>query len=121
MRANQTIILLLALGLASAVSAPTDDAANAAAVATNIAIQPGTSGTVAASSTGIKITGTVTDPEGKPAPKVLVSLVGYFSPTGKQTDSEGHFIQPQPVRPEGKSTYCDRSRPGLQPGGGAGP
>jgi hypothetical protein len=91
MRANQTIILLLALGLASAVSAPTDDAANAAAVATNIAIQPGTSGTVAASSTGIKITGTVTDPEGKPAPKVLVSLVGYFSPTGKQTDSEGHF------------------------------
>jgi Carboxypeptidase regulatory-like domain len=41
--------------------------------------------------TGDKISGTVTDPEGKPAPQVRVSLFPAFSPTEKQTDSEGRF------------------------------
>ena len=41
--------------------------------------------------TGDKISGTVSDPEGKPAPQVRVSLFPAFSPTEKQTDSEGRF------------------------------
>src|ERR1035437_482911 len=41
--------------------------------------------------TGDKISGTVTNPDGKPAPQVRVSLFPAFSPTEKQTDSEGRF------------------------------
>ncbi len=58
---------------------------------TNITIQLGTSGTVPASSSSIRISGTVTDPEGKPAPSVRVSLFPSFSAAEKQTDSEGRF------------------------------
>lgn len=58
---------------------------------TNITIQLGTSGTGPASSSSIKISGTVTDLEGKPAPSVRVSLFPSFSAAEKQTDSEGRF------------------------------
>jgi len=58
---------------------------------TNITIQLGTSRAGVASRTSLKITGTVTDPEGKPAPKVQVSLFPSFQPVEKQTDGEGRF------------------------------
>jgi hypothetical protein len=58
---------------------------------TNITIQLGTSGAVGVSRTSLKISGTVTDPGGKPAPKVQVSLFPSFQPTEKQTDGEGRF------------------------------
>jgi protocatechuate 3,4-dioxygenase beta subunit len=73
---------------------------------TNIAIQLGTSGIVGASRTSIKIAGTVTDPEGKPAPKVQVSLFPSFQPTEKQTDGEGRFMftfNPNQFGPMGNS------------------
>ncbi len=38
-----------------------------------------------------KISGTVTDPTGRPAPQARVSLFPGFSQTEKQTDSEGRF------------------------------
>jgi hypothetical protein len=77
------IIIGLALGLASTSSAEGGD--------TNIAIQLGTSGTVVASRSSIKISGTVTGPDDKPAPQVRVSLFPSFSQAEKQTDSEGRF------------------------------
>jgi hypothetical protein len=58
---------------------------------TNITIQLGTSGTVVASRSSIKISGTVTGPDDKPAPQARVSLFPSFSQAEKQTDSEGRF------------------------------
>ena len=58
---------------------------------TNITVQLGTSGTVETSRSRIKIKGTVTGPDGKPAPKVRVSLFPTFGAAEKQTDSEGRF------------------------------
>jgi hypothetical protein len=58
---------------------------------TNITVQMGVRETYAASRTASKITGTVTAPDGKPAPKVLVSLFPSYSPVEKPTDSEGRF------------------------------
>ena len=58
---------------------------------TNITLQIGVRETYAVSRTASKVTGTVTDPEGKPAPKVLVSLFPSFQAAEKQTDSEGRF------------------------------
>ena len=78
------IIIGLALGLASTGNAqPGGD--------TNIIIQLDASGTVAASRSSIKISGTVTGPDDKPAPQVRVSLFPSFSQAEKQTDSEGRF------------------------------
>ena len=39
-----------------------------------------------------KLSGTVLDPEGKPAPKVPVSLFPDYSNTHKNTDEAGHFV-----------------------------
>jgi hypothetical protein len=58
---------------------------------TNITIHLDTSESFAVSKASIRITGLVTDLEGKPAPKVQVSLFPSFSPSEKQTDSEGRF------------------------------
>ena len=72
MRRKETssLVVGLALGLVSAVVAQLGGAAKASAN---------------------EINGLVTDSEGKPAPHVLVSLLPSFSPTEKQTDSEGRF------------------------------
>jgi protocatechuate 3,4-dioxygenase beta subunit len=59
---------------------------------TNITVQLGTSGTVVDSRSSIKIGGTVTGPDDKPAPQVRVSLFPSFSPGEKQTDSDGRFM-----------------------------
>jgi protocatechuate 3,4-dioxygenase beta subunit len=58
---------------------------------TNITLRLGVRETYTASRSTSKVAGTVTDPEGKPAPKVLVSLFLSFSPAEKRTDSEGRF------------------------------
>ena len=58
---------------------------------TNITVQIGVRETYSASRTASKISGKVTDPDGKPAPKVLVSLFPSFAAAEKQTDSEGRF------------------------------
>jgi hypothetical protein len=71
MRTYQNISLPLALALVFAVVAQPDGAASASAN---------------------EITGTVTDPEGNPAPQVRVGLFPSFSPTERQTDSEGRFM-----------------------------
>jgi len=44
-----------------------------------------------ASSSSIKISGTVTGPDDQPAPQVRVSLFPSFSQAEKQTDGQGHF------------------------------
>ena len=58
---------------------------------TNVTLRLGSVGTMAGSRPGARISGTVTDPEGKPAPRVRVSLFPSYSPVEKQTDDEGHF------------------------------
>jgi hypothetical protein len=58
---------------------------------TNITLQLGVSESYAAARTASKITGTVTYADGKPAPKVQVTLYPSFSPVEKQTDDEGRF------------------------------
>jgi protocatechuate 3,4-dioxygenase beta subunit len=58
---------------------------------TNITLKLGVRQGIAVARAASKITGTVADPEGKPAPNVRVSLFPSFSPTEKQTDSEGRF------------------------------
>ena len=63
----------LVLGLGLAASAPAGDAAT---------------------TTAGQINGLVTDPEGKPASNVQVSVLPSFSEVEKQTDSEGHFTLP---------------------------
>jgi hypothetical protein len=65
-----SLVVGLALGLVSTVDAQLGGAATASAN---------------------EINGLVTDPEGKPAPQVRVSLFPSFSPTERQTDSEGRF------------------------------
>lgn len=57
---------------------------------TNITIQLGVSHAMASSSGSFKLTGTVLDTDGKPAPKVLISLVPY-SDEAKPADAEGRF------------------------------
>ena len=59
---------------------------------TNITIQLGISGNVVASRSSIKISGTVTGPDDKPAPQMRMSLFPSFSQAEKQTDSEGRFM-----------------------------
>ena len=58
---------------------------------TNITVQIGVRETYAAPRAASKVTGMVTDPDGKPATQVWVSLFPSFSPAEKQTDSEGRF------------------------------
>jgi protocatechuate 3,4-dioxygenase beta subunit len=58
---------------------------------TNITVQIGVRETYSASRTASKVSGKVTDPDGKPAPKVFVSLFPSFAAAEKQTDSEGRF------------------------------
>jgi uncharacterized GH25 family protein len=67
---------------------------NAEGGETNITVHLGVRETYAATRAPSKVTGTVADPEGKPATKVLVGLFPSFSPTEKQTDSEGRFTLP---------------------------
>jgi uncharacterized GH25 family protein len=64
---------------------------NAEGGETNVTIRLGTSGTIMAARPSVKISGTVTDPDGKPEAKVWVSLFPSFSQGEKQTDGEGHF------------------------------
>jgi Carboxypeptidase regulatory-like domain len=93
MRISRTFRLLagLALGLVFTVSAQPSPAASSPSGETKITIQLGTSGTVVASGGSIKISGTVVDPQGKPAPAARVSLFPSFSAAEKQTDGEGRF------------------------------
>ena len=58
---------------------------------TNITLQIGVRESYNASRAASKITGTVTSPDGKPAPQVRVSLFPSYSATEKPTDSEGRF------------------------------
>ena len=58
---------------------------------TNITLQIGVRETYAAPRASSKVTGKVTDPDGKPAAQVRVSLFPSFSQVEKQTDSEGRF------------------------------
>jgi hypothetical protein len=83
------IVVWLALGLVSGGQA--QPAGTASGGDTNVALQLGTARTMAGSGTSAKISGTVTDPEGKPAPKARVSLFPSYSPVEKQTDDEGRF------------------------------
>lgn len=54
------------------------------------------------SNSGRKINGTVLDTNGKPAPKVVVSLYPYFSYVQKKTDEAGRFVlSPDPNQPNG--------------------
>jgi hypothetical protein len=69
-RKTLSLVVGLALGLVSTVDAQLGGAATASAN---------------------EINGLVTDPEGKPAPQVRVSLFPSFSPAEKQADSEGRF------------------------------
>jgi hypothetical protein len=83
-RRTYRLIIGLALGLASTGSAqPGGD--------TNTTIQLDASATVVAARSSIKISGTVTGPDDKPAPQVRVSLFPSFSQAEKQTDNEGRF------------------------------
>ena len=58
---------------------------------TNITVQLGVRESYSPSQGSTRITGKVTDLDGKPAPRVRVSLFPSFSPSEKQTDSEGRF------------------------------
>jgi len=97
-----TIIIGVALGLASAASGPLRVQAyspngsshgdpTAEAGDTNITIQLPSTRAPAASGSNMKISGTVTGPDDRPAPQVRVSLFPSFSAAEKQTDSEGRF------------------------------
>jgi protocatechuate 3,4-dioxygenase beta subunit len=58
---------------------------------TNVTVRIGSREEFTSSRSSIKITGTVTDPEGKPAAKARVSLFPSFSTAEKQADAEGRF------------------------------
>lgn len=100
MRAKRAfgIIIGLALAVASAGSARPGGEAKT----NSVELEPGPTnrleveitapaGPVVASRSSIKISGTVTGPDDKPAPQARVSLFPSFSQAEKQTDSEGHF------------------------------
>jgi Carboxypeptidase regulatory-like domain len=58
---------------------------------TNITVRFGVRESYRGSRAASKVTGTVADPDGKPAAKVWVSLFPTFSQGEKQTDGEGRF------------------------------
>jgi hypothetical protein len=58
---------------------------------TNITVQIGVRESYSESQSATRIRGVVTDAEGKPVPKALVSLFPSYSPAEKQTDTEGRF------------------------------
>ncbi len=58
---------------------------------TNVTVQIGVQEDSPSSAAVSRITGQVTDPDGKPAPKVRVSLFPSFTSAERQTDSEGRF------------------------------
>jgi len=58
---------------------------------TNITLQLGVQENYGSGRSAVRIKGTVTDAEGKPAAKVKVSLFPNYQPGEKQTDSEGRF------------------------------
>ena len=100
MRTQQAfgIIIGLALAVASAGSARPGGEAKT----NSVELAPGPTnrleveitapaGPVVASGSSIKISGTVTGPDDKPAPQARVSLFPSFSQAEKQTDSEGRF------------------------------
>jgi len=73
---------------------------------TNVTIQLGVQESYTASRAATKISGQVTDPDGKPAPKVWLSLFPSYSASEKQTDSEGRFsltFNPSQFGPMGES------------------
>ena len=81
-----TAILGLALGLATA-----DEGQPGGDTSDDGAILPASPGNAEAGGSSIKISGTVTDLDGKAAPRVLVSVLPSFSTIQKLTDSEGRF------------------------------
>jgi hypothetical protein len=87
MRMNRALLATVTLGLAFAAS---------------ITCSGGNEATDEPSSSNIKITGTVTDAEGQPAPQIRVSLLPSFSAIEKRTDAQGQFtlsFDPRQGRP----------------------